>query len=66
MIGAQLSTSIALNKNQELSQEIIQKSYGNFFGELTFYALIMVGVALVSTYFIKKILAQAEKKSKIA
>ena len=57
IIGAVFSTSIALKKDQRITQEIVQKVYGGYFGTLTIWAVVMVGVALLSSLVIRKMLA---------
>lgn len=61
IVGAVFSTSIALEKGQKITQEIVQNIYGGYFATLTFWAVVMVGVALLSSLLIKKMLAEANK-----
>jgi amino acid/peptide:H+ symporter len=56
IVGAVISTSIALEKDQKITQEIAQTVYGSYFSTLTIWAVIMVGVALISTVIIRKML----------
>lgn len=57
IVGAVFSTSIALKKDQEITQEIIQSIYGGYFSTLTIWAVVMVIVALFSSMLIRKMLA---------
>ncbi len=57
IVGAVFSTSIALKKDQEITQEIIQSVYGGYFSTLTIWAVVMVVVALLSSLLIRKMLA---------
>ena len=56
IIGAVLSTSISLDKDQEVTQQAVQNIYGNYFSTLTMWAFVMVGVAIVSSIIVKKML----------
>jgi len=49
IVGAVLSTSIALEKGQVLTQELAQSLYGDFFQILTILAVVMVGVAFAAS-----------------
>jgi amino acid/peptide:H+ symporter len=62
IVGAVFSTSIAMNKDQQITQEIVQTVYGSYFGTLTAWAAVMVAVALVSSFAIRKMLAAGECK----
>jgi dipeptide/tripeptide permease len=57
VVGAVFSTSIALDKDQKITQEIVQNVYGGYFSTLTIWAVVMVGVALISSAIIRKMLA---------
>lgn len=57
IIAAVFSTSIALNKDQQITQEIVQNVYGGYFSTLTVWAVVMVGVALLASFAIRKMLA---------
>ena len=59
IVGAVFSTSIALEKGQEITQEIVQTVYGEYFQLLTVLAVVMVAIALVSSLIIRKMLAAA-------
>ncbi|WED20883.1 MFS transporter [Vibrio sp. JC009] len=63
IVGAVFSTSIALEKGQEISQEIVQTVYGDYFKLLTILAIVMVGVALLASVIIRKMLKKAEDES---
>jgi amino acid/peptide:H+ symporter len=56
IVGAVFSTSIALEKDQTVTQEIVQKVYGDYFGTLTLWAIVMVVVALLASVVIRKML----------
>ncbi len=56
IVGAVFSTSIALEKGQKVTQEIVQNVYGGYFSTLTIWAIVMVIVALVSSKIIQKML----------
>jgi dipeptide/tripeptide permease len=60
IVGAVFSTSIALPKDQTITQEIVQKVYGDYFSTLTLWALVMVIVALVASFLIRKMLNMSE------
>jgi type IV secretory pathway VirB2 component (pilin) len=61
------STSIALEKGQEITQEIVQTVYGDYFQLLTILAVVMVGIALISSVIIRKMLdaAKAEEQPEL-
>jgi amino acid/peptide:H+ symporter len=63
IVGAVFSTSIALTKNQEITQGIVQKVYGDYFSTLTIWAVVMVGVALLSSVIIQKMLTAGNAES---
>lgn len=56
VVSAVFSTAIALPKDQKLTQDIVQTVYGSYFSTLTLWAVIMVAVALVSSFVIQKML----------
>ncbi len=60
IVGAVISTSIALEKDQKITQEIVQNTYGGYFSMLTIWAIVMVGVALLSSMVIRKMLAASK------
>jgi amino acid/peptide:H+ symporter len=60
IVGAVFSTTIALEKDQTISQQIVQDVYGSYFGTLTFWAVVMVAVAMLSSVVIRKMLARAK------
>lgn len=60
MLGAIFSTSIALEKGQELTQEFAVQTYGGFFGTLTVLAIVISVVAFGFSFLIKKWLKKAE------
>lgn len=62
IVGAVFSTSIALEKDQVITQEIVRNVYGGYFSMLTVWAVVMVFVALLSSYIIKKMIAAGEQK----
>ncbi|WCE28739.1 peptide MFS transporter [Vibrio sp. SCSIO 43137] len=59
IVGAVFSTSIALEKGQEVTQEIVQTVYGGYFSTLTIWAVVMVVIALGSSFVIRKMLEKA-------
>jgi len=62
IVGAALSKYIALEKGQVLTQEIIQNVYGSYFSTLTIWAFVLVGVALISSHIIRKMLAASAEE----
>ncbi|GAB3515327.1 peptide MFS transporter [Photobacterium alginatilyticum] len=60
IVGAVFSTSIALDKGQEITQEIIQSVYGGYFSTLTILAAVMVVVALMASRVIRIMLKSSE------
>lgn len=56
IIGAVLSTSISLEKGQTITQDIVQTVYGDYFTSLTIWAIVMVGVALIASAIIRKMI----------
>lgn len=56
VVGAVFSTSIALEKDQKITQEIVQNIYGDYFNTLTILAVVMVAVAMLSSLLIRKML----------
>ena len=63
IVGAVLSTSISLEKGEQITQEIVKKVYGDYFGYLTFWAVVMVGLALLVSFIIRKMLIKANFES---
>ncbi|EGR1423753.1 peptide MFS transporter [Vibrio vulnificus] len=61
IVGAVFSTSIALEKGQAITQEIVQTVYGDYFQLLTVLAVVMVGVALAASWVIRKMLDAAKE-----
>ncbi|MDO6618169.1 peptide MFS transporter [Pseudomonadota bacterium] len=61
IVGAVLSTHIALEKGQVLTQDIAQNMYGDYFQMLTIMAVVMVAVALVCSKVIALMLRRAEQ-----
>ena len=60
IVGAVFSTSIALEKGQEITQEIVQTVYGDYFQMLTVLAVVMVGIAMAASFIIRKMLEAAK------
>lgn len=56
IVGAVFSTAIALEKDQKITQEIVKSVYGNYFTTLTIWAVVMVIVALLSSFAISKMI----------
>ncbi|MDG3088587.1 peptide MFS transporter [Vibrio hannami] len=63
IVGAVFSTSIALEKGQEITQEIVQTVYGDYFKLLTILAVVMVAIALLASVVIRKMLEKADDDS---
>ncbi len=63
IVGAVFSTSIALEKDQKITQEIVQNVYGQYFSTLTLWAVVMVGVALFLSFVIRKMLLKASAET---
>jgi len=61
IVGAVISTAIAFEKDQKVTQEIVQNVYGGYFSTLTIWAVVMVAVALISSVVIRKMIAAANK-----
>jgi dipeptide/tripeptide permease len=59
IVGAVFSTSIALEKGQQITQSIVQEVYGGYFSMLTIMAVVMVVIALGSSVVIRKMLERA-------
>ncbi|MCQ1061375.1 MFS transporter [Photobacterium sp. ZSDE20] len=53
IVGAVFSTSIAMEKGQEVTQEVVQTVYGDYFSLLTILAVVMVVVALLASRLIR-------------
>ena len=62
IVGAVFSTSIALEKGQVITQEIVKDVYGSYFSTLTVLAVVMVAVALIASYIIRKMLDSAKEQ----
>tara|TARA_Y100001956_G_scaffold46105_1_gene44817 strand:- start:32 stop:1045 length:1014 start_codon:yes stop_codon:yes gene_type:complete len=60
IVGAVFSTSIALEKGQEITQEIVQTVYGDYFQLLTVLAVVMVAIAMAASFVIRKMLDAAK------
>lgn len=60
IVGAVFSTSIALEKGQAITQEIVRDVYGSYFSMLTILAVVMVVVAMVASVVIRKMLERAK------
>jgi dipeptide/tripeptide permease len=60
IVGAVFSTSIALEKGQEITQEIVQTVYGDYFQLLTVLAVVMVVIAMAASFVIRKMLDAAK------
>lgn len=60
VLGAVLSTSIALDKGTTLTQSIAVSSYGGFFMTLTLFAIGITVVAFIASLVIKKMLKAAD------
>ena len=60
IIGAVISTAIAMEKGQEITQQFVQTVYGDYFGMLTIAAVAMVAVAMAGSVAIRKMIAKSE------
>ncbi|WP_375145256.1 peptide MFS transporter [Vibrio parahaemolyticus] len=61
IVGAAFSTSIAMEKGQEITQEIVQTVYGDYFQLLTVLAVVMVAIAMAASVVIRKMLDAAKE-----
>ncbi len=61
IVGAVFSTSIAQEKGQVITQEFIQTVYGNYFQLLTILAVVMVAVAFIASFIIRKMLESSKQ-----
>ena len=61
IVGAVFSTSIAMEKGQEITQEIVQTVYGDYFSLLTGLAVVMVVVAFMASFVIRKMLEKSKE-----
>jgi amino acid/peptide:H+ symporter len=61
IVGAVFSTSIALEKDQKITREIVQTVYGAYFSTLTLWAVVMVAVALLASWVIRRMLLLSKK-----
>ncbi|BDR20827.1 MFS transporter [Vibrio alginolyticus] len=61
IIGAAFSTSIALEKGQTITQDIVQNVYGDYFQLLTVLAVVMVAIAMAASLIIRKMLDAAKE-----
>jgi len=64
IVGAVFSTSIALEKGQMITQDIVKDVYGSYFSLLTVLAIIMVVVAFIGSLIIRKMLDAANAQQK--
>jgi amino acid/peptide:H+ symporter len=60
IVGAVFSTSIALEKGQKITQEIVQTVYGDYFSLLTMLAVVMVALAFMASFVIRKMLEKSD------
>ena len=58
---AAFSTSIALEKGQTITQDIVQNVYGDYFQLLTVLAVVMVAIAMAASLIIRKMLDAAKE-----
>ena len=65
IIGAVLSTFIAMEKGQEVTQSVVQTVYGDYFMVLTVAAIVMVGVAALSSIIIRRMLSKSEQSESL-
>jgi hypothetical protein len=60
IVGAVFSTTIAFEKDQPITQDLVQSVYGGYFSTLTLWAVVMVGVALIASVAIRKMINAAK------
>ena len=60
IVGAVFSTSIAMEKGQEITQEVVKTVYGDYFSLLTGLAVVMVFVAFLASFVIRKMLEKSK------
>ncbi|MBE7214200.1 oligopeptide:H+ symporter [Shewanella benthica] len=63
VVGAVISTTIAVEKGQEITQDLVQNLYGDYFLLLTIMAVVMVGVAFAASRLIKKMIGNDDDPS---
>jgi dipeptide/tripeptide permease len=61
IVSAVFSTSIALKDGEKITELIVKNLYGDYFSMLTIWAVVMVGVALLASKIIGKMLLASEK-----
>lgn len=61
IVGAVFSTSIAMEKGQEITQEVVKTVYGDYFSLLTGLAVVMVFVAFLASFVIRKMLEKSKE-----
>lgn len=61
IIGAVIARSISIDKSQKITQEIVQKVYGDYFQMLSIAAVVMVFVAMLFSFIINKMQLKADK-----
>jgi len=61
IVGAVFSTSIAMEKGQEITQEVVKTVYGGYFSLLTGLAVVMVFVAFLASFVIRKMLEKSKE-----
>ncbi|WP_263078677.1 hypothetical protein [Endozoicomonas sp. Mp262] len=64
IIGAVISSMVAMEKGQEVTQQFVQTVYGDYFSMLTMAAVAMVVIALASSLLIRNMLNKAEALEK--
>ncbi|SQD78025.1 peptide MFS transporter [Moritella yayanosii] len=61
IVGAVFSTSIAMEKGQVITQEFVQTVYGGYFSLLTGLAVVMIVVAFMASFVIRKMLEKSKE-----
>ena len=61
IVGAVFSTAIALDKDQAITQEVVQNVYGGYFSTLTMLAVVMVAIAFIASFVIRKMLEKSKQ-----
>nr|WP_298445535.1 MFS transporter [uncultured Ferrimonas sp.] len=65
IVGAAISTSVAMEKGQEITQAFVQNTYGDFYQMLTIAAVGMVVIALLASRIITKMLDAAKAEDEV-
>jgi dipeptide/tripeptide permease len=66
IVGAVFSTSIAMEKGQAITQEVVKTVYGDYFSLLTGLAVVMVIAAFIASFIIRKMLEKSKEAEDMA